>query len=790
MLRLLSGLARGVERLISAPFRASRYLSTTLMFNPRLGRLRWVVAPILLYFVFAVALTYVYAPIRGMAGQVWMGRVLTYADERSLGTAIYDVDRRFVGILDPILDSEQDFNYTGRPIILPDYIAYPDHKSLHVAEVPSHYWRCLRYQEDRHLGGLLNPFGIDLLGVLKIPVTTVRRSVEAGWPALGVGGSTIPMQLARTFFKTPPSRDESPTTKLGRKLKEWWLAPVIYWELTEGNDPTRLQLWAANHFPLAQRTGGQELYGVEQTSLILFGKSATELSPAKQYVLAAAVNQPVILLAGSEAMERTQTATWQRIVGKRARQCAEALVHEPDQRAQVNEELTRLAERAPTPAAAPEILEALATLSSAAADVARANPVQRSNVLLPSVRYGVREELKERFGFGWRQSVRSVHLTLDAADNFRFGERIETTLAGLQVEVKRRLAPHYSLDLRALAAGQRAPDIILAAADENGRLIRYFESNQTAAYFGSEAARDKLTGAYRPTRETRSIASVGKMLAGIAIADEARDQTGSAWLDTRAPSTGLEACKKGLERRLRSAEVAFACSLNAPLEWRTAQVPLERLKKLVRDFDVATLDPTTSAANLAKSIVVGQVAASPRNVQRIAGSVLASLTDRTGAPRPTLIGSLAMPDALAQAGSATAEPRPPLVKAQGRAVLKDWLSAPLCYPGGTLDALGDWCAARRRSLRLHFAKTGTRGTGTADPVAPDTVDLWVAGGVGFASGPAYSYVLLIGSGNPSDPWARDLYAGSVAQSLIRVLLEDLEEIAARPSARLSKATSG
>lgn len=82
-------------------------------------------------------------------------------------------------------------------------------------------------------------------------------------------------------------------------------------------------------------------------------------------------------------------------------------------------------------------------------------------------------------------------------------------------------------------------------------------------------------------------------------------------------------------------------------------------------------------------------------------------------------------------------------------------------------------------MRLHFAKTGTRGTGASDPQAHDTVDLWVSGGIQFETGPAYSYVILIGTGNPGRPWARDLYAGSVTEPLIRVLLEDLANLAAR-----------
>src|SRR6185312_4333791 len=245
MLRLVRWLARSCELILTCPYRAARFIFGTFIFNPRLGRLRLIVAPVTLYVLFALLLTYVYAPIRGAVGQIWMAKVLSYADERSLGTAIYDVKGRFVGIFDPILDSEEDFNYTGRPIALPQYIAYPDHKSLHVGEVPEDYWECLAYQEDRHLGGLINPFGIDLYGVLKIPTSTITRTVSSGSPTLGVGGSTLSMQLARIFFKTPPRADETAGEKLSRKLKEWWLGPVINWQLTQGG-PALLKRWAAN----------------------------------------------------------------------------------------------------------------------------------------------------------------------------------------------------------------------------------------------------------------------------------------------------------------------------------------------------------------------------------------------------------------------------------------------------------------------------------------------------------------------------------------------------------------
>ena len=116
-----------------------------------------------------------------------------------------------------------------------------------------------------------------------------------------------------------------------------------------------------------------------------------------------------------------------------------------------------------------------------------------------------------------------------------------------------------------------------------------------------------------------------------------------------------------------------------------------------------------------------------------------------------------------------------LIRRGGRPLLRTLLQAPLCYqtggkPTGTLKSLSAWCASRHPGLRLHFAKTGTQVT--ADPDA--TVDAWVAGGLQFANGAAYSYVVVVGTGSARDPWARNLHSAQLTAPLLEKLLIDLE----------------
>ena len=782
MLGIFRVLARALELLLLLPFRLLRMVLDWVAFNPRLGPLRYVTSAAVFYALFAIALVYVVAPIRGFVGHYTLGQKIHYDAERWLATAIYDAEGDFVGTFDPRLDSLRDINYTDEAIELGDYVANPDHKSIPVREVPEHYWQCLVYQEDRYIGTALNPFGIDLLGVLKIPSSTIRRSIAARRPSLGVGGSTLSMQLVRVIYKTPPHAGEGVLTKLKRKLTEWWLAPVIYHELTRRGGNAELKHWAANHLWLAQRTGGSPLHGIELASRIVFGKQAKDLSIAEQYVLASAVNRPIILLEGSERLNAVRLDRWRYLAEVRARTCAERLISDEALKKEVVFELIAMAGGPPDPKIKPKLQEALDRNAPTYAERAQANPVIRANVLMQSARYGVREEMKQAYGFAWRDFVRGVTTTFDAGDNLAFSRRLETKLAELNTKFESRIDPGYTLDPAKVTADRKSPSVIVVAANANGDIVRYFEQGETAAYFGSPFARESATGYYDPRRESRMIASTGKIMAAIAIANTGRDTADTLYLDTKSPTRGLETCRHGSERHGRKAVVAFACSLNDPLLNRTARVGQKRVKKIIDELGFA-MPPTNAAGEgtpPSTAVVLGQVAGAPRRVHRMAGVVLASLTGRGNRPvrSPTLVKAYDYTNLETDGGNdvgAGGIIPDKIVNRRSRALLRAFLRAPLCYQAngrsyGTLSSLKGWCAARRKGLRLHFAKTGTQVT--EDPNV--TVDAWATGGLQFSNGAAYSYVVVVGTGSTRAPWARRLHSSQIAAPLLEVLLQDLE----------------
>lgn len=784
MIALLRFITLTLELMLASIVRVGRVLALSVAPSPRLGPLRHVVTIALLYAVFAVTLVYVVAPVRGYIGHRYLGDKLTYDAERWLATAIYDAKGNFIGAYDGPLDSQRDVNWTDRTIQLEGYTANPDHKSIPVREVPAHFWQCLVYHEDRYMGGVLNPFGIDLTGVLKIPYTSLQRSIALRRPAIGVGGSTLPMQLARVIYKTPPSAREGSLGKLKRKFAEWWLAPVIYYGLTKGGDDTPLRQWAANHLWLAQRTGGQSLHGVEMTARVVFGKAASDLTIAEQYVLASAVNRPIILLDGNERLNAARDENWRYVIEVRARTCAERLAADEARKKEVLFELVALANGPPDPRVQPGLQDALEKYAPALARRASANPMIRANALLPIARFGIREEMKQRFGTAWREQVRGVTTTLDVSANLAFGARVRGALARLDQQHQARLNPGFTLDparAHSDASGLRMPNVSVVAADAEGRIVRYWEAGETAAYFGSPYARDLQTGRYDATREPRRIASVGKMLVAIAAGNAGTDTPLTLYVDPEAPPRGLETCARGngALRLGRQAIVAFACSLSPAIELRGAQLGQPHIRHLIDEFGFhmpppdangETTPPSTAAAR-------GLISGAPRRVHHMAGVILAAMTGRANDPLrpPTLVGDWELSSHAKVHDTDGSIVPASLVKPQAIPFLGAVLAAPLCYrvngrAHGTLKDLRSWCAADRAGVSMHFAKTGTDTN--MDP--RQTVDTWIAGGIRFETGAGYSYVVQIGTASTEHPFGTNLNAGALLSPLAEVLLSDLE----------------
>ena len=208
MLSILRLTTHLIELVLGSVLRLGRFVFFSVAFNPKLGPLRHLVTAAAAFLIFAVGLVYVVAPIRGVVGHYYMGERLRYDAERWLATAIYDRQGQFIGTFDPRLDSQRDVNWTETAIELGGHTANPDHKSIPVTEVPTAYWQCLTFHEDRYIGGLLNPYGIDLLGVLKIPYSTHQ--------ALDCAQTAEPRRRRLNAAHAVCSRDLQDAAKLAR----------------------------------------------------------------------------------------------------------------------------------------------------------------------------------------------------------------------------------------------------------------------------------------------------------------------------------------------------------------------------------------------------------------------------------------------------------------------------------------------------------------------------------------------------------------------------------------------
>ena len=143
--------------------------------------------------------------------------------------------------------------------------------------------------------------------------------------------------------------------------------------------------------------------------------------------------------------------------------CAAELIADAAKQKQVVLDLIAMASGPPDPQVRPRLQAALETYASGIAKRARANPRLRANVLMPAARLGIREEMKQAFGYNWRAHVRSVTSSLDPAENLALRTELNKTLASLNKRWASRLKPGYTLDPVKGGADYRMPDVVVVA---------------------------------------------------------------------------------------------------------------------------------------------------------------------------------------------------------------------------------------------------------------------------------------------------------------------------------------
>ena len=104
-----------------------------------------------------------------------------------------------------------------------------------------------------------------------------------------------------------------------------------------------------------------------------------------------------------------------------------------------------------------------------------------------------------------------------------------------------------------IADDRHSPGVIVAAANANGEIVRYFEQGENASYFGSPFARETATGYYDRGRESRMVASTGKIIAAIAIANTMRDTPQSLYRRRQGAGAGARDMRQGRRARMGGA---------------------------------------------------------------------------------------------------------------------------------------------------------------------------------------------------------------------------------------------
>lgn len=750
----------------------------------------------------------------------WQGQArwdkFRFADYRANAVALYDSEDRYFGIIHPETENDHLGDVSGDR--LKPFGLEPDHKAVPVADAPEYFWRCVLYTEDRNRGNWHNAYGVDAFSLLKMPLT--RR-----------GGSTIEMQIARSMWKMHSGNSKP----IPRKWKEWHAAAILNQNLIKNGDDRDLRIWFSKHVPLIRGAGGEQgsIYGVYAASQFLFGKKPDEIDPAEQLILAAAVRQPIRWSAKPEQRARELF----RLIGdpeslQRATLCA-------SDRAKMADGSTVI----PTPLVREQTVARLLEIRSDINNLVKVDPAfedalrdriesprgpllapeDTAKRLAPNVQREVVAELTDRFALldasetekadiplaengarhPWRSRIHEVKLTLDVATNHAFRAKAREAIFDFSEDYS------TSADFRDGAFPKRTiredgtgriiteidsgdTPILMVAADEDGRIVRYYNSFQDTIYSGTGGQRPNIkgygNGPYNPARNRRQIGSVGKIGAALVLAHDGDNSSGAVVSNACLGAFQYRCWRSGrntIPTRV-SLKRAFGESLNSPIIRKMTDrgIGEKEILDLMQPLGFRLPNIQDSGTPATTSLALGRFNGRPKAVHWMASLLLASIKNSgDDIVEPYFVDKISIFEPGEAGALETVEKTLPvprvrrtkMVNTEYPGYLKNLLSEPICNTrSGSLRRLKAWCATSRSDVALHVAKTGTVSAAGASGTSYDESDWWIAGAIEFEDGRAYSYVVSIGSGSPRQAFARDL-GGGHASPILNALLTDLAE---------------
>jgi penicillin-binding protein 1A len=653
---------------------------------------------------------------------------LDYAHDRSSATEVFDADGRWIGIIPPSFFTD----WSNGRVLPPDHVAVPP------VTIPPVWRRCISYLEDRSaFDGISSRLGFNPAALVKAGVQTVFFHKRRG-------ASTLLMQVVRTLNGQSPSADEPIGAVALRKLAELVGATTLARMLYE-RDPDMMARYIGMHLPLvigAAGSGfGDEINGIELASRILFGRSAEELPPEEQAILAAAVKTPVVLAPPSDRRgQRLALERWARIKLRAAYCLDHGFAPDSADIAAARERLSKLP--LPTPFVDPHLTAQLPADRRKAWQIV-VNPVRRSLYFFgPDVRLA-EEELDRAFKSDWRGKVVAIHLTTSAADGRATRDAIIGRLRRLQASV-----PGLLLDLVNPGAADAA-QVVAAVTDDKGRLRELYSSNE---------------GLFL-TRKTE-LGSTAKMIAAVVLSR--RTEPGTPYC--RAPIPGMTVARSEDQTVCRersqwlTARDAFARSVSPAVNWalRHYSSPTQ-METVAAAFGLPAFGDVPPATALS----LGIVELTPAEMLRMTAAIGEVLNGEAGdAPFPTIIAAatvlgadgIARQQPVSVGESLSGQRLQAVIPRQAKSFLRNVLAA-TSDPGGTLATLGP---LKQQLAGQLYAKTGTVS------VRGRTQALQIAG-IFMHAGRPWSFSIMIATPENERPLGRNLAAGQFA-SLVPLLL--------------------